>query len=199
MKKTILILSILISSISCFGTESDTMPDINQQIYHIYFNKNIDKSQNKDSVKTVVKHKRLKSETPYASVGTSFSSAKDFGFGVESGLWGTGDNPITYSIVANYSHNLNSKSNNVFIGIKTYYFFFSKNQYSMYVYLAPQAQAYNSDLTALKKFDFLFEYGVGGAYGVGSHLIIQYGIFGQTVYSSNTTTPAVGISFNYIK
>ena len=156
-------------------------------------------AQSTDTTKTIIKHKHLKSETPYASIGTSISSGKDLGIGIESGLWGTGDNPITYSVVVNYSHNLETKTNNIFAGIKTYYFFFSKNQYSMYVYLAPQAQAYNSDLVALKKFDFLFEYGIGGAYGVGNHLIIQYGIYGQTVYSSKTTTPAVGISFNYIK
>lgn len=149
-------------------------------------------------------HKVFKNQTFYVTLNESFSCMKDLTSGVEFGSWGTGNNPLTYSIIGAFNHNFDSKQHNFFVGGKIYYYFLEKDPYGMYVYMSPQFQTYNSDPTA-KKFDFLFEYGIGGYYQPNQHLIISLGICAQTIYSQMNTPggkaaiPALGISFNYLR
>ena len=164
-----------------------------------------DSTQTKDTKSAYTRiHKIFKNQTFYTTLNESFSSMKDLTSGVELGSWGTGNNPLTYALIGAFNHNFDSKQHNFFVGGKIYYYFLEKDPYGMYVYVSPQFQVYNSDPTD-KKFDFLFEYGIGGYYQVNQHLIISLGICAQTIYSQMNTSggklaiPAVGISFNYLR
>ena len=222
MKRFASVLFALIVFTSCFAESKDSAQTITNQVTVIEKNNSCSDSVctckhckctncickttcKKDTASTYTRiHRTFKNQTFYATLNESFSSMKDLTSGIEFGSWGTGDNPLTYGFVGAFNHNFDSKQHNFFVGGKVYYYFLEKDPYGMYVYMSPQFQTYNSDPTA-KKFDFLFEYGIGGYYQPNKHFIISLGICAQTIYSQMTTAggraaiPAVGISFNYLR
>lgn len=189
MKRTVIVFLTLLSiSLTGFAQDSTSAKK--------------DKSNKRYSVS---KNKQKEpNQTLYVSIGESFSILKDFTTGLEIGSWGINSNPITYALTFDYNRNLQFKSNSVFLGVKPQYYFLNNKNSGMYVYVAPKFQVFNSDISA-KKFDFLFEYGIGGYYSANKPVILQLGLGAQTIYSQVNMTggkpfiPSVGVSINYIK